>query len=128
MLAHTNLNSAQDLSHKNRQSWTLLIRVSISLIVQVHGVDGVDECVVIWVETDLFFSVANAFWSPKVLKFYNQCPERPDISTVCCKSVFPKAIESFEIQFLPFQLLFWFFYFDDVKHDRETRTLIGLSW
>ena len=59
----------------------------------MHGVDGVGEYVVIWVEPDLFFSVANAFWSPKVLKFYNQYPERPGISTVCFKSAFPKAIE-----------------------------------
>ena len=35
------LYSAQDLSQKIRKSWTLLIRVSISLIAKVHDVNGV---------------------------------------------------------------------------------------
>ena len=100
MLAETNfffgafLYSAQDLSHKIGKSWTWLIRVSISLIVEVHGVDGVREGVVIWVDPILFVSVADSFSSPKVLKLYNQRSERSCISTICCKSVFRKAIEN----------------------------------
>ena len=82
MLADTNfffgsfLYSAQDLSHKTGKSWTLLIRVSMSLIVEVHGVDGVGEGVVIWVEPILFVSVADSYWSPKVLELYNHYLKR----------------------------------------------------
>ena len=47
---------------------------------------------VIWVEPILFVSVTVSFLSLKVLKLYNQCPERSGISTICSKSVFRKAI------------------------------------
>ena len=82
------LYSAQDLSHKIGKSWTLLI-------VEVHGVNGVGEGAVIWMQPIFFVSVTDSFLSPKVLKLYNQCPERSDISTICCKSVFQKAIEKY---------------------------------
>ena len=88
------LYSAPDLSHKIRKSCTVLIRVSISLIVEVHGVNGIDEGAVIWVEPVLFVSVAS-FLSPKVLELYNQCPERSDISTIYCYNVFRKAIDKY---------------------------------
>ena len=64
--------SAQDLSYKIGKSWTLLMKVSISLIVEVHGVNGVSEGAVIWVKPILFVSVTDSFLSPKVLKLYNQ--------------------------------------------------------
>ena len=89
------LYSAQDLSQKIGKSWTLLIRVSISLIVEVHGVNGVGEGAVIWVEPILFVSVTDSFLSLKVLKLYNQCPERSDSSTIYSKSLFRKAIEKY---------------------------------
>ena len=89
------LYSAQGLSHKIEKSSTLLIRVSISLIVEVHGVNGVGEGAVIWVEPILFVSVTDSFLSLKVLKLYNQCPERSGISTICSKSVFRKATEKY---------------------------------
>ena len=108
MLAETNfffgafLYSAQDLSHKIGKSWTWLIWVSISLIVEVHGVDGIREGVVIWVDPILFVSVADSFSSPKVLKLYNQRSERSCLSTICCKSVFRKAIEKYSEYVLKF--------------------------
>ena len=89
------LNWAKDLSLKIGKSWILLIRVSISLVFEVHSVNGVGDGAVIWVEPVLFVSVTDSFLSPKVLKLYNQCPERPDISTICCMSVFQKAIEKY---------------------------------
>ena len=49
----------------------MLIRVSISLIVEVHGVNGVGEGAAIWVDPILFVSVADSFLSPKVLKLCN---------------------------------------------------------
>ena len=65
----TFLHSAQDLSHKIGKSWTLLIRVSISLIVEVHGVNGVGERAVMWVEPILLVSVTDSFLSSKVSTF-----------------------------------------------------------
>ena len=59
------LYSAQGLSHKIEKSSTLLIRVSISLIVEVHGFNGVGEGAVIWVESILFVSVTDFFYLPK---------------------------------------------------------------
>ena len=47
---------------------------------------------VILVEPILFVSVTDSFLSLKVLKLYNQCPERSGISTICSKSVCRKAI------------------------------------
>ena len=93
------LHSAQDLSHKIGKSWTLLIRVSISLIVEVHGVNGIGERAVMWVEPILLVSVTDSFLSPKVSTFhvpvlYNQCSGRSGIPTICSKSVFQKAIEN----------------------------------
>ena len=74
------LYSAQDLSHKIGKSSTLLIRVSISLIAEVHGVNGVVVGgvgrAVVWVEPILVVSLTDSFLSPKVLKLYNQCSER----------------------------------------------------
>ena len=118
MLAETNfffgafLYSAQDLSHKIGKSWAWLIRVSISLIDEVHGVDGVREGVVIWVDPILFVSVANSFLSPKVLKLYNQRSERSGISTICCKSVFRKAIEKYSENVLKFSSYYSKLFFD----------------
>ena len=66
----------------------------MSLIVEVHGVNGVGEGDVIWMEPILFVSVTDSFLSLNVLKLYNQCPERSGISTICSKSVFRKAIEN----------------------------------
>ena len=76
---------------------------------------------VIWVEPILFVSVTVSFLSLKVLKLYNQCPERSGISTICSKSVFRKAIEKYSKNVSNFsscysKLCFVFcFCFDDVK-------------
>ena len=101
ILAETNfffsafLYSAQDLSYKIGKSWTLLIRVSISLIVEVHGVNGVGEGAVIWVEP-FFFRLSRWFiFISLILKLYNQCPGRSNITSICCKNVFRKAIEKY---------------------------------
>ena len=54
------------------QNWkvlTLLIRVSVSLIVEVHGVNGVGERAVMWVEPILLVSVTDSLLSPKVSTF-----------------------------------------------------------
>ena len=84
---------------------------------------------VIWVEPILFVSVTDSFLSLKVLKLYNQCPERSGISTICSKSVFRKAIEKYSENVLNFnscysKLSFDFLCFDNVKNARETRSLI----
>ena len=129
------LYSAQDLSHKiglwTLKSWTLLIRVSISLTVEVHGVSAVGGGAVIWVQPILFVSVTVSFLSLKVLKLYNQCPERSGISTICSKSVFRKAIEKYsknvsnfsscysKLCFIFVFVLFWW-----RTNTRETRSLI----
>ena len=39
-------------------------------------VDGVGEGVATWVEPILFVSVADSYWSPKVLELYNQYLKR----------------------------------------------------
>ena len=78
------------------ENWTLdfevlnfVNQVFISLTVEVHVVNAVD---VLWfVEPILFVSVTVSFLSLKVLKLYNQCPQRSGISTICLKSVFRKA-------------------------------------
>ena len=67
----------------------------MTLTVEVHGVNAVGEGAVIWVEPILFVSVTDSFLSVKVLKLYNQCPERSGISTICSKSVFRKASEKY---------------------------------
>ena len=114
------LNWAKDLSLKIGKSWILLIRVSISLVFEVHSVNGVGDGAVIWVEPVLFVSVTDSFLSPKVLKLYNQCPERSGISTICCKSVFQKAIEKYSENVLNFSSCYsW------RASDRETRSLIA---
>ena len=118
------LYSAQDLSHKIGKFWTLLIRVSISLIVEVHGVNGVGEGAVIWLQSILFVSVTDSFLSPKVLKLYNQCPERSGISTICSKSVFQKAIQKYSKNVLNFSSCYSKLCFNDVTNTRETRSLI----
>ena len=96
----------------------------------MHSADRVSKGVVIWDEPILFVSVADSFWSPKVLKFYNQCPERSGISTICCQSVFRKTIEKYLEDVSKFsscysKLCFDFFYFDDVTNAKETTSLIG---
>ena len=103
------------------ENWkVLLIRVSISLIVEVHGVNGVGEGDVIWMEPILFVSVTDSFLSLNVLKLYNQCPERSGISTICSKSVFRKAIENIRKMYrtsVPAtrNFVLFFFCFDDVQ-------------
>ena len=83
-----------DLSQKIGKSWALLIKVPISLRCMLltelvgRGAYG-------WVEPILFVSATDSFLSLKVLKLYNQCPERSGISTICSKSVFRKAIEKY---------------------------------
>ena len=112
------------------ENWqVLLIRVSISLIVEVHGVNGVGEGAVIWVEPILFVSVTDSFLSLKVLKLYNQCPEKSGICTICSKSLFQKVIEKYSknvsiVSSCYSKLCFAFFCFDDVTNTRETRSLI----
>ena len=109
------LHSAQDLPHKIGKSWTLLIRVTVSLIDEVHGVNGVGEGAAIWVEP-----VADSFLSPKVLKLYNPCPER--ISTIYCKSVFWKATEKHSENASNFSSCYSKLCFDEVTNARETRS------
>ena len=70
MLAKTNfffgafLYSAQALSH-NIGKVMNFVRVSISLIVEVHGITEVAEGTAIWVEPILFVSVTDSFCLPK---------------------------------------------------------------
>ena len=127
------LYSAQDLSHKIGKSWTLLIRVSISLIVEVHGVNGVGEGAAIWVDPILFVSVADSFLSPKLLKLCNQCPERSGISTIYYKSVFRKAIEKYSENVSNFsscysKLCFDFFVLMTCKCQRNDKFFSSNQW
>ena len=112
------------------ENWkVLLIRVSISLIVEVHGVNGVGEGAVIWVEPILFVSVTDSFLSLKVLKLYNHCPERSGISTICSKSVCKKPFKNIQklyrtsVPAIRNFVLFFFFCFEDATSTRETRSL-----